>query len=110
MLAAAVAGALSLPIVTEPASGAADTPAPDPFQKELAEWKAGRTERLHSPTGWLTLIGLDWLKEGENAIGSAPGAVVKLPADPAPAKAGRLTLTRGKVTFQAEPSPAFAVP
>ncbi len=101
----------ALPILGTAACRAADAPAPAPdtFQKELAEWKAGRSERLHSPTGWLTLIGLDWLKEGDNAVGSAPDAVVKLPADRAPARAGRLTLAGGKVTFTPETKVAFTV-
>jgi uncharacterized protein (DUF1684 family) len=87
----------------------ANAPAADTFQKELAEWKAGRTERLHSPTGWLTLIGLDWLKEGDNLVGSAPDAVVKLPADRAPARAAHLTLAGGKITLTAESKVAFTI-
>jgi uncharacterized protein (DUF1684 family) len=88
---------------------AADAPGPDTFQAELDAWKAGRSERLHSPTGWLTLIGLDWLQEGDNLVGSAPDAVVKLPADRAPARAAHLALAGGKVTFTAEPQVAFTV-
>jgi uncharacterized protein (DUF1684 family) len=92
-----------------PALRAADAPAPDTFQKELGEWKTRRDTRLRAPDGWLSLIGLDWLAEGDNTIGSAPDAVVKLPANRAAAKVGHLTLASGKVTLVAAPGSGFTV-
>lgn len=53
-------------------------------EKEIREWQQGRAERLRREDGWLSLVGLDWLKEGEN---------------PAPSGAGIITLAAGKVTL-----------
>jgi hypothetical protein len=38
--------------------------------------------RLRNEVGWLTLVGLGWLKPGENRIGSAADADVVLPGGP----------------------------
>jgi uncharacterized protein len=35
------------------------------------EWRADRARKLSAPDGWLTLVGLEWLKPGKNAIGLA---------------------------------------
>jgi uncharacterized protein (DUF1684 family) len=34
----------------------------------LVEWRAHREEALRAPDGWLSLAGLDWLREGSNSI------------------------------------------
>jgi uncharacterized protein (DUF1684 family) len=61
-------------------------------------WKARRLKSLQSEEGWLSLVGLHWLKEGENRFGSLPSNDVVLPAT-APETAGTLTLAGGKVTL-----------
>ncbi|MEZ5461481.1 DUF1684 domain-containing protein [Dokdonella sp.] len=43
----------------------------DPYVVEIEKWRAQRVERLTAPTGWLSLVGLDWLKPGISTIGSA---------------------------------------
>ena len=43
----------------------------DPYVLEIEEWRAQRLEKLTAPTGWLALVGLDWLKPGVSTIGSA---------------------------------------
>lgn len=90
-----------------PAAPAAPAPANAPTWEEgVAAWKQARFERLQRPDGWLTLVGLGWLKEGDNAIGSDPKSAVVLPAGKAPAKLGTLRLAgSGKtaaVTFVIE--------
>jgi len=37
---------------------------------EIEQWHQKRIERLKDENGWLTLVGLHWLKEGENSFGS----------------------------------------
>lgn len=37
---------------------------------EIKEWHAKRIENLKKDNGWLNLVGLFWLKEGENKFGS----------------------------------------
>ncbi|MBL7846738.1 MAG: DUF1684 domain-containing protein [Cyclobacteriaceae bacterium] len=45
---------------------------PDPvYVKEIDAWHVYRVEVLKSPTGWLNLAGLFWLKEGINSFGAA---------------------------------------
>jgi uncharacterized protein (DUF1684 family) len=42
----------------------------DSYQREIEAWHAARIERLTAPQGWLSLVGLEWLKPGVNRIGS----------------------------------------
>lgn len=46
----------------------------------LLAWRAHREQRLSAPDGWLTLVGLEWLKPGPNTVGSAPDNRVRLSA------------------------------
>ena len=76
------------------------------WEEEVAAWKQNRFERLQRPDGWLTLVGLGWLKEGDNSIGSDPKSGVPLPVGKAPARLGTLRLTgtgaQHKLEFRAE--------
>jgi uncharacterized protein (DUF1684 family) len=51
-------------------------------QQVVEAWRANRFERLASPDGWLTLVGLEWLKDGENRIGSAADNDIQLSGAP----------------------------
>ena len=73
------------------------------FFKDLEEWRKARQARLNSESGWLTLVGLSWLTEGENAFGSDPSGPVPLPEKKAPAKVGLLVLDHGTVRVKAAP-------
>ncbi len=55
----------------------------DSYQHSIEQWRSGRVERLTAPTGWLSLIGLEWLKDGANRIGSAADNDIVLKAGPA---------------------------
>ena len=66
---------------------AADT---DPYQHSVEQWRADRVARLTAPDGWLSLVGLEWLKPGANRIGSASDNDIVLAS--APAHLGTLTL------------------
>ena len=69
----------------------------DRYPAEIKIWRAERLDRLKSGTGWLSLVGLHWLKEGANTIGSAKGNdIVITSAQP---KLGTATLAGGEVTF-----------
>jgi hypothetical protein len=61
-----------------------------------------RVAELRKPSGWLTLVGLYFLNEGENPFGSGTGNVVVLPAGKAPERAGIFVLNGGKVTVRVE--------
>ncbi len=51
-------------------------------QQAIEAWRASRHERLMKPDGWLTLVGLEWLQEGETSIGSAAQNDIQLPGGP----------------------------
>ena len=57
--------------LTASATAAAADPAAE--QASVLGWRAQRLAELTSDTGWLTLAGLFWLKEGDNSFGSGPG-------------------------------------
>ena len=73
---------------------------------EIEAWRGQRRERLTSGDGWLSLTGLFWLAEGENAVGGAPDAAVVLPAS-APGRLGTIRWSAGRAVFEpARPVPA----
>ncbi len=43
----------------------------DAYVRDIERWHAERIRRLIAPEGWLSLVGLEWLKPGANRIGSA---------------------------------------
>lgn len=51
-------------------------------QQAVEAWRASRHERLIQPDGWLTLVGLEWLEEGESRIGSASDNEIQLSGGP----------------------------
>ena len=48
------------------------------WQPDLLAWRAQRTTKLTAPEGWLSLIALGWLKEGDNGFGSAEDSRVPI--------------------------------
>ena len=75
----------------------------NPQQAAAVEaWRKGRLERLEAPDGWLSLVGLEWLDEGDNRLGSAADADVHFPAS-APANLG--TITRHGEALTLAPAP-----
>jgi len=71
-----------------------------PYQQQVEKWKKDRLARLKSDDGWLTLVGLFWLKPGENKVGSEAKDTVVLPASKSPKYAASLFLENKKVTLQ----------
>jgi hypothetical protein len=72
---------------------------PTNYSDSIRQWQAHRDVGLRSPDGWLTLVGLFWLKPGNNSIGSAVGNDFILPKGSAPAHIGTLKLEGGQVVF-----------
>jgi uncharacterized protein len=66
--------------------------------QQVAAWHAERLERLQAEDGWLTLIGLFPLTEGEHTLGAAEGVDLLLAAD-APPVIGTLTVQPQGVSF-----------
>src|ERR1700749_4215109 len=87
-------------------SGATFPAAPFDLQTErasVATWRTERVSELTSDTGWLTLVGLLWLKPGPNTFGRAHTNTLVLDHPSLADTAGTFTLTDGKVTFTANP-------
>jgi uncharacterized protein (DUF1684 family) len=80
------------------APAAADSDAQ--WQGDLAAWRQHREHELAAPDGWLTLVGLEWLKPGVNSFGAAADNKLQLPAQ-APAHIGLLTVNNGVVQLLA---------
>lgn len=45
----------------------------------LHEWRATYEQQLSAPYGWWSIISLDWLQPGDNAVGSNPAGQVLTP-------------------------------
>ena len=67
------------------------------YNQQIKSWRQHRVERLTAPTGWLSLVGLDWLTDGVNTLGSAKDSSIVLTK--APAHLGTITLGNGKATI-----------
>ncbi len=71
--------------------------APDDYAARVDHWRRLRDERLRSPGGWLALVGLHWLVEGENHFGAHPSNQVVLHGAGMHPRAGSLLLRDGRV-------------
>jgi uncharacterized protein len=56
----------------------------DSYRRNIEQWRADHQRQLAKDYGWLTVVGLDWLKEGDNRVGADPSSEVPLPAGSAP--------------------------
>jgi uncharacterized protein (DUF1684 family) len=73
---------------------------PEEHVAQVNAWRADRDERLRSPDGWLTLVGLHWLVPGENHVGAHPANQVVLHGHEIPPRVGSLWLENGGVRLQ----------
>jgi uncharacterized protein (DUF1684 family) len=78
---AALAFTATLCFAIDPSTPASSQPAS--WQTNLLKWRSERAARLQAPEGWLSLIGLEWLKEGDNSIGSAADNSIQITKAPA---------------------------
>jgi len=72
---------VSIPVLSYAADTKAGTNA---WKTDLLAWRAQQAKNLQEPTGWLTLIGLEWLKPGDNSFGSAKGNALVVQTATAP--------------------------
>lgn len=72
------------------------------YRQSVEEWRNDYEAELTSDTGWLTVSGLFWLKEGENPFGSDASNVIVLPPS-APAHVGSFEFHAGKTTAHINP-------
>ena len=78
-------------------AAAPQTPSAD-LEAQTQAWHQKRLERLRAEDGWLTLVNLHWLEEGDTVAGSAEAAALRLPAS-APPRLGTFTRRGLEVRF-----------
>ncbi len=69
-----------------------DVSAEPSYVAEIEAWQKERLGRLTAENGWLTLVGLYWLAEGDNRFGSDPGSTVVLTGEGIPPLVGILAV------------------
>lgn len=75
------------------------------WRQQLGAWRSQREHELSAPDGWLTLVGLEWLKPGINSFGAAADNQIRIRAQ-APPHIGLLTVSGATVQLLA-PSGGF---
>ncbi|HEX5705456.1 MAG TPA: DUF1684 domain-containing protein [Pyrinomonadaceae bacterium] len=79
------------------------------YAKEIEQWREKRLASLTGDSGWLTLIGLYWLDEGENRFGNDPGNAIVWPRIIPGGSGGAFVVKSGVVRLQAPASAGFTV-
>src|SRR6266498_2919469 len=72
----------------------------DSYDAMIEAWRADYERGLAAPTGWLAIIGLVWLQEGENTFGTNPDHPIVLPKGTTSAHAGSFVLKEGTITLR----------
>lgn len=73
------------------------------WEKPIIEWRESFERNRRAPYGWLSLVGLDFLNPGDNTVGSAKTAQVRLPTH-CPPEVGILSLKEEYIIFAPSPS------
>ncbi|HVJ61305.1 MAG TPA: DUF1684 domain-containing protein [Tahibacter sp.] len=72
---------------------------PGDHTSEIQAWRKQRVDRLKTPTGWLSLVGLHWLKDGEQTVGSGKDNDNDVVLNVGPARLGKVTLKNGDASI-----------
>jgi hypothetical protein len=95
---------LLLPLVACDSTPPPVLPEPEVHEAEIREWQARRVSGLKEPDSWFSVVGLFWLGQGENTIGSGSEMSVRLPGEDVPSWLGTLSL-QGEGSFEFEYAP-----
>jgi uncharacterized protein (DUF1684 family) len=82
---------------------ASSPPAEGAYRAEVEKWRADRIARLTANDGWLTVVGLSWLKEGNNSVGASPSNEIVFSPAKSPPHLGRIRVTGGKAHLDVAP-------
>jgi uncharacterized protein (DUF1684 family) len=69
------------------------------YAKEIEQWHQQRWKELNGESGWLTLVGLFWLKDGSNQCGSDPKMDIVLSNEKVSADLGNFIVIKDTVGF-----------
>jgi len=72
------------------------------YAKEVEKWRSEREARLKTETGWLTVAGLSWLKEGTNTVGAGEKFDVRLTDNFKQGKFGEIEFRNGAARLTVE--------
>jgi uncharacterized protein (DUF1684 family) len=72
------------------------------YTAEIEKWRAAHEAELKNETGWLTVAGLFWLKEGVNTIGAGSNFDIELTENFKQGKFGEIVFRNGKATLKVE--------
>ena len=72
------------------------------YVKEIEKWRGERETNLKKETGWLTVAGLFWLKEGTNTVGAGEKFDVRLTDNFKPGKFGEIEFMKGEAVLKVE--------
>jgi len=72
------------------------------YTKEIEKWRSEREANLKKETGWLTVAGLFWLKEGINTVGAGEKFDVRLTDNFKRGKFGEIEFKEGKASLKVE--------
>src|SRR6478735_6139439 len=70
------------------------------YAKEVEKWRGDREANLKKETGWLTVAGLSWLKEGTNTVGAGDKFDVRLTDNFKQGKFGEVDFGNGKAVLK----------
>ena len=73
------------------------------YREEIERWRRERLDRLRSPDGWLSVVGLFWLEPGENSVGTDPSNRIVVPGGRATDRLGTIALSEDRALFTAAP-------
>lgn len=98
----ALAAPATKPAMTKPADPKPAGQTPSSLETETRAWHQKRLANLTSEEGWLSLVGLHWLNEGDNRFGSAADNDFVFP-EGTPARIGTFTRKGNQVTLTLQP-------
>lgn len=70
------------------------------YVKEIEKWRSEREAKLKTETGWLTVAGLFWLKEGTNTVGAGEKFDVRLTDNFKAGRFGEIDFGDGKAVLK----------
>src|SRR6266576_5244393 len=70
------------------------------YTREIEKWRQEREANLKKETGWLTVAGLSWLKEGSNTVGAGEKFDVRLTDNFKQGKFGEIEFKDGKAVLK----------
>lgn len=72
------------------------------YQNDVAKWRTAHEKEINSESGWLTVAGLFWLKDGVNTVGAGSSYDVALPESFKQGKFGEIVFQNGTADLKVE--------